>query len=312
MKKYLFLVILSFFSVIAIQGQFTDNLETYVDGVSVCNDIWGIEDVYCLLPSDDQARTGSLSGYIPDDGSSNTFLDLGNFIFGTWALQFYMYVPTEREAVWNFQGSNSVNLEESVVGNIFFNKDAGDLGVGFIDWGTTDVSDDTYFNFPHDTWFWIGVFFDFSLGISAATWEFGVDGVVVLPAGTAFENGDGLAPSSLGGINFKSNSANSHFYFDDFCYVDPIDGIIPDCFPLSTNEIEAKEFSLNPNPTTGILLVQSEIGISTIEVYNHLGQLVGSKSNDNMIDISKLNQGLYYVKILNESGATGVKKVIKN
>jgi len=311
MKKLLFLVVLSCFGAIDSQGQFVDNLETYIDGVFVCNDDWGAENQYCLLPSTNQARTGVLSGYIANDGASNTFLNLGNKIFGTWSLQFYMYVPSGKEALFNIHGTNSVNLEESVVGNIFFNKDAGDSGVGFIDWGTTDVSDDTYFNFPHDTWFWVVANFDISLGISAATWQFGIDGVEVVLNGTPFENGDGIKPSSLGGINFISNSVNTHFYFDDFCYQQPFNGTIPDCFPLSTDEIESTKFTINPNPTTGILLVQSEIGISTIEVYNRLGQLVISQSNDNVIDISKLNQGQYFVKIVDESGTEGVKKVIK-
>ena len=66
-----------------------------------------------------------------------------------------------------------------------------------------------------------------------------------------------------------------------------------------------------PNPTTGILTIKSQKGISEIEIYNQLGQLVLSNSSQNTIDISSVSQGLYLMKITNQQGNFGISKIIK-
>lgn len=72
-----------------------------------------------------------------------------------------------------------------------------------------------------------------------------------------------------------------------------------------------RDVVLHPNPTTGILNIESETTITQIEVYDLLGQLVVSNSNQNIIDISSVSQGIYFVKIKDENGNVGTQKVVK-
>ncbi len=81
--------------------------------------------------------------------------------------------------------------------------------------------------------------------------------------------------------------------------------------PLSVNENALVDFSVYPNPTTGILTIQSSTTIVQIEIYNQLGQLVISNTNQNTIDISRVSQGVYFIKIKDENGNFGTKKVMK-
>ena len=72
------------------------------------------------------------------------------------------------------------------------------------------------------------------------------------------------------------------------------------------------DFSVYPSPTTGLLNVNSETTIIQIEIYNLLGQLVESNTNQNTIDISNVSQGVYFIKAKDEYGNIGTKKVVKN
>ena len=76
-------------------------------------------------------------------------------------------------------------------------------------------------------------------------------------------------------------------------------------------------FSVYPIPTSSILNIDSISTITQIELYNNIGQLVLSipitiGTDKNTIDISKLGQGLYFIKVKDENGNFGFKKVVKN
>lgn len=77
------------------------------------------------------------------------------------------------------------------------------------------------------------------------------------------------------------------------------------------NEVSISNAEIYPNPTTDILIVTSKTSIAQIAVYNNLSQLVLRNSNKNSIDVSSLNQGLYYIKMENIDGGFIVKKIIK-
>ena len=71
------------------------------------------------------------------------------------------------------------------------------------------------------------------------------------------------------------------------------------------------DFSVYPSPTTDILNINSETPISNIEVYNQLGQLVKANSNQYSIDISSVDQGVYFVKVMDANGNIGTQKIVK-
>ena len=82
--------------------------------------------------------------------------------------------------------------------------------------------------------------------------------------------------------------------------------------PLGVNENTLSDFSVFPNPIKDVLNIQSETAITEIEIYNQLGQMVLSSTNQNTIDISSVSSGIYFIKIKDVNGIIGTKKVVKN
>ena len=80
---------------------------------------------------------------------------------------------------------------------------------------------------------------------------------------------------------------------------------------LAVDQSTLFSFSVYPVPASGILNVKSNSVVSQINIYNNLGQLVLSKSDQNTIDLSKLSQGLYFIKVKDENGNFGTKKIVK-
>ena len=104
-----------------------------------------------------------------------------------------------------------------------------------------------------------------------------------------------------------SNEANIIFDFNPSIKTNTVTTEIVD--DVSTNTPD--NFSIYPNPTSGVLTVYSSASIAQINIINSLGQLVLTKTNENNIDLSKLNQGLYFVKITDINGKFGTSIVVK-
>jgi hypothetical protein len=72
-----------------------------------------------------------------------------------------------------------------------------------------------------------------------------------------------------------------------------------------------------PNPTTGELTINNEqLTINNIEIYDVYGKKLSSNhlitsSSNHHINISHLQSGIYFVKIITEAGEI-IKKVVKN
>lgn len=85
--------------------------------------------------------------------------------------------------------------------------------------------------------------------------------------------------------------------------------------PLSVNENENEisSLALYPNPTGGFLNIASDSTIISVRVYNQLGQLVLEDDNNEgiiIINMNKLGTGLYFVKLVDTTSKSDVKKVI--
>ena len=80
---------------------------------------------------------------------------------------------------------------------------------------------------------------------------------------------------------------------------------------LAVNEFTLTDFTMYPNPTSGVLQINSKTQIAYIEVSNYLGQVVMKVNNQNIINISELATGLYFVKIKDLNGNSGIKKIVK-
>lgn len=82
---------------------------------------------------------------------------------------------------------------------------------------------------------------------------------------------------------------------------------------LGITEFE-NQFTLYPNPTTGIFQIQTQEKIRSISVYNTIGQKVSFNSlnqENTSIDISNLTSGTYFVEIILNDKTIKRHKVIK-
>lgn len=79
----------------------------------------------------------------------------------------------------------------------------------------------------------------------------------------------------------------------------------------NNNENTSTEFSFYPLPITDILTIGSKDKIVKIEVYNELGQMVLTNSNQNTINFSSLSTGLYICRVTDENENIQTKKVMK-
>lgn len=76
------------------------------------------------------------------------------------------------------------------------------------------------------------------------------------------------------------------------------------------NEIE---FSVSPNPASSMIAVIASGAKQSLIICNLLGEKVGSQQlaiGKNEIDISNLHRGVYFVKVTDENGSFGVKKIV--
>lgn len=83
---------------------------------------------------------------------------------------------------------------------------------------------------------------------------------------------------------------------------------------LGTTEIETTDFALFPNPTTGRLQIETTQKITTVNVYNLVGQEVKAfalQANQKAIDISNLKAGSYFVTLQNAAGNVYTKLIVK-
>jgi len=80
---------------------------------------------------------------------------------------------------------------------------------------------------------------------------------------------------------------------------------------VGISENKKEDFSIYPNPTRNTITIKSAQNIASTKVYNKIGQLLLVSTNSKNIDLSKLNNGLYILKIENESGSIFSRKIIK-
>lgn len=80
---------------------------------------------------------------------------------------------------------------------------------------------------------------------------------------------------------------------------------------LSNEEFLKNEISVYPNPVTNLLNIDnSSIPIETVKVYDLSGRLInGIKINDNQIDVSQLQNGMYILNIETSIGILSEKLI---
>lgn len=79
---------------------------------------------------------------------------------------------------------------------------------------------------------------------------------------------------------------------------------------LEINKSNVNEFTVSPNPTSGMVTITSQDVIKKTETYNMQGIKISTIQNTNSIDLSSFSNGIYLLKIFTGDTVL-VKKVIK-
>jgi hypothetical protein len=84
--------------------------------------------------------------------------------------------------------------------------------------------------------------------------------------------------------------------------------------PLGVDGFTIEALSVSPNPVKDMITINSPVGFDSVEVFNQLGQLVLKSSSDlmnnNRLDLSALNPGMYLMQI-NADNKSKTVKIIK-
>ncbi len=80
---------------------------------------------------------------------------------------------------------------------------------------------------------------------------------------------------------------------------------------VGINQNLIPDFSIYPNPANKYLIIQSDIFIKELIIFNSFGQIYISVTNTNKVNVSNLNSGVYMVKVTDINGNIGMKKLIK-
>lgn len=80
---------------------------------------------------------------------------------------------------------------------------------------------------------------------------------------------------------------------------------------LSVEDLQLSAIMVSPNPVKDIVTINSPVGFDSVEVFNQLGQLVLKSNadllNNNKLDLSALNPGMYMLQIKAENKSKTVK-----
>jgi len=80
----------------------------------------------------------------------------------------------------------------------------------------------------------------------------------------------------------------------------------------SNNEFVSQNFEIFPNPTSDILniILENNLVLEEVTIYNNLGQIVKT-ATENVIDVSHLAKGLYFVEVTTNQGKASKKVIVK-
>ena len=85
---------------------------------------------------------------------------------------------------------------------------------------------------------------------------------------------------------------------------------IIDNYTVGLEENNALNVELYPNPVNNVLTVKGD-SIVKVAIFNALGQEVVAVENRNEIDVTSLNNGLYFVRVTDVDGNVSVNKIVK-
>ena len=84
----------------------------------------------------------------------------------------------------------------------------------------------------------------------------------------------------------------------------------PEC-ALSTDEFTKPQVAVYPNPTNGVLQIDTQQEYERIAIYNILGQELRNQDFTTKLDLSKYQSGVYFLKVFDQQGRSTTLRVVK-
>jgi len=117
-------------------------------------------------------------------------------------------------------------------------------------------------------------------------------------------------------VTFESDGTSTYIIMVEGFDVDDVGDFTLQltCETLSTTDFELNKLSMYPNPTNGIVYIDSTVIIDAVEVYNTAGQLVMKElinTSNPTINISELQNGIYFAKAISKNADKTIKIVKK-
>ncbi len=110
----------------------------------------------------------------------------------------------------------------------------------------------------------------------------------------------------LNELEFDENAECSSCGFTRTFYYSEM-GTVSDNIPVESND-----FSLYPNPTTGLMQIELKDGaiLGQVSLYTSDGELVMT-GDDQVLDLSAFDSGIYWVKVVLKNGIESTRKVVR-
>ncbi|GGI56413.1 T9SS type A sorting domain-containing protein [Winogradskyella haliclonae] len=124
---------------------------------------------------------------------------------------------------------------------------------------------------------------------------------------------NGTDPSDLGGVNASNTFTTISASGIVNEYSSNVSDVVVNCSSLSTDDFDkiSNELSIYPNPFTDTLLIESNVDIENVEIYDVKGKRVFNNNNGKReISVGHLQKGLYLMKVYYQGGIK-TKRVIK-
>lgn len=232
-----------------------------------------------------QANSGTKSVYLnstsANGGPQDILLLLGQqYLTGIVTVEFSMYIPSGKQAYFNFQG----NMTAGQVWSMNFNAANGTFA--FDDGVTSNLLTSTY---PSNTWFKMKVKANLTLGL----WEAFVDDASI---GTWMNSVNKIAS-----VNFYPHNASASFYIDDVSFDH-------ETYSLPTLNAIASMLQMNGNIATQVVNPSGKIlngGQNSITSFDATLNYNGNNYVQNITGISLASLASYTVNFGNVTLAPG-------
>ena len=116
---------------------------------------------------------------------------------------------------------------------------------------------------------------------------------------------------TLGVRTWDNNGINKLAYETILCELDARNWCAVNCNPTSiANNDKPTAIQIYPNPTNGLVTINTTEKISIIKIYNLTGKLLFSTSNS-FFNLESLSSGIYFIHLQTENGDIYRRKIIK-